>query len=527
MTEPAPGLAELIATVRAEAIALGRDDLAGQLPGPLGARDTMRRTRIVVAGGAGAGKSSLINSLLGRPGLSPASTGGWIEFRYGAADSATILLADPADPGTPRRLAADLVDLPAYATQARITAPVIGAEVRLDVPVLRELVLVDTPGAPTRATLSALRQADAMLYVCDATRPIHPDEVDFLIEAAQRVQTVAIALNKIDTPGHGRAVAESRRRLGDRPELARFAVHAVSAQMADRAGRPGTAYTAAIRLTEAAGVRPLTDRLLYDASDGAARLRSANQARITATIARELLLHIDRSTGPAARRNDDVAAVTTLLEGAVLPGSTRLEEALRAAVNRFGSAADALVGERPPRLITALAGAAADALDECQDRVLDALRDGLRDDVLIPSGSDLDLRLRAPDASRPRALDLLPTITGLLTGSAPVVSVLTGSAAVATGIAVAACTGWWRPGDDPGPAVDRAKTMFDSELTRRVQLVRRYAAEHLPFLLEARRDRLRRSGPESAPDAVAARATLNLVLEDLSRYHRPADNRWA
>ncbi|GIM98182.1 GTPase [Paractinoplanes toevensis] len=528
MSDPVPGLAELIATVRAEAIALGRDDLAGQLPGPLGARDTMRRTRVVVAGEPGAGKSSLINGLLGRPGLSPAATGCWIEFRYGAADSATILLADPADPGTPHRVAADLAELAGYATLDRITAPVIGAEVRLDEPILRELVLVDTPGAATRTTLAALRQADALLYVCDATRPIRPDEVDFLIEAAQRVQTVAVALNKIDIPGHGRAVAESRRRLGDRPELARFAVHAVSAHLADRAGRPGTAYTAAIRLTEAAGVRPLVDRLLYDATAGAARLRSANQARITGTIARELLVHIDQATGPAARVADDIATVTTLLDGGGLSGA-RFEEARYAAVLRFAAAADALTPGRPALVIAGLAAGAADALDDVQDRVLDALRDGLRDDVLIPSGSDLDLRLRAPDASRPRALDLLPTLTGLLTGSAPVVSVLTGSAAVATGLAVAACTGWWRSGDDPWreAAVAQAKTTFDGELRRRVGLVRTYAAEHLPHLLEARRDRLRRLGPDSAPDAVAARATLNLVLEDLSRYHRPADNRWA
>jgi 50S ribosome-binding GTPase len=528
VSDPVPGLAELIATVRAEAIALGRDDLAGRLPGPLGARDTMRRTRVVVAGGPGAGKSSLINGLLGRPGLSPAATGCWIEFRYGAADSATILLADPADPGTPRRLAADLTELPGYGTLDRIAAPVVGAEVRLDEPILRELVLVDTPGAPTGTTLAALRQADALLYVGDATRSIRPDEIDFLIEAGRRVQTVAVAMNKIDTPGHGRAVAETRRRLGDRPELARFAVHAVSAHLADRAGQPGTAHTAAIRLTEAAGVRPLVDRLLYDAAAGAARLRSANQARITATIARELLVHIDQAVGPAERIGADVATVTTLLDGGGLLGA-RLEQARNAAALRFATAADALPPDGPPLVLAGLAAAAADTLDEVQDHVLDALRDGLRDDVLIPSGADLDLRLRAPDASRPRALDLLPTVTGLLTGSAPVVSVLTGSAAVATGLAVAACAGWWRSGDDPWreAAVAQAKTMFDGELRRRVRLVRQYAAEHLPHLLEARRDRLRRLGPDSAPDAVAARATLTLVLEDLSHYHRPADNRWA
>jgi hypothetical protein len=534
VSDPGAGLAELIAVVRAESIALGRDDLAARLPGPLGARDTMRRTRIVVAGQPGAGRSSLINSLLGRPGLSPAATGCWIEFRYGAADSATILLADPADPGTPRRLAADLGELHEYVTLGEMAAPVVGAEVRADVPVLRELVLVEAPGPPARTTLATLRQADALLFVADATRAITAADVDFLVEAGQRVDTVAVALNKIDTPGHGRAVAQSRRLLGERPELARSAVHAVSAHLAERAVRPGTAYPAAIRLTEAGGVRQLMDRLLYDASAGAARLRAANQARITAAVARELLGHLDQATGPAARIDADIAVLTTLLDGGGLLGA-RFEAARHAATLRFGVAADSLAGTpmAPPLVIAALTDAGVDAFEDCQDRILDALRDGLRDDVLIPPGADLTLRLHAPDASRPRALDLLPTVTGLITGSALVASVLTGSAAVAAGIAASACAGWWRAGGSATwleggsatwleGAINEAKTSFDGELRRRVLLARQYVAESLPRLLSDRRDRLTRlrAAPPPGPDVIASRGTLTQVLDDLSRYHR-------
>ncbi|GAA2658391.1 GTPase domain-containing protein [Paractinoplanes durhamensis] len=530
MSDPGAGLAELIAVVRAEAIALGRDDLAGQLPGPIGARDTMRRTRIVVAGKPGAGKSSLINSLLGRPGISPASTGCWIEFRYGAADSATVLLADPGDPGTPHRLAADLRELPAYVPLGAITAPIVGAEVRLDVPVLREMVVVDTPGAPTRTTLAALRQADALLFVCDVTEPIPFAEVDFLVEAAHRVHTVAIAMNKCETPAHGPAAAETRRRIGDRPELARIAVHAVSAHLAERAGRPGTPHTAAIRLTESAGLRPLTDRLLYDAGAGAARRRTANQARITSAVARELLLHVDQVTGPPARIDAEIATLTTLLDAGGLLGA-RFEEARRAAALRYTASADALLAAdlTPPQVIAALTAAGVDALDHAQDRILDTLRDGLRDDVLLPPGAETELRLSAADASRPRALDLLPAVTGLITGSALVVSVLTGAGAVSAGIAATACAGWWLIGDDRSrfatwleAALAQATASFDGELRRRVGAVRQYVADHVPFLLEARRDRLTRLHAESVspPDALASRDTLNQILGDLSRYHR-------
>ncbi|MEU4238517.1 dynamin family protein [Actinoplanes sp. NPDC026619] len=526
VSDPGTGLPELISTVRAEAIALGRDDLAAQLPGPIGAGITMRRLRVVVAGEPGAGKSSLINSLLGRPGLSPPATGCWIEFRYGAADSATILLADPADAGTPRRLPADLGELSAHVALGEITAPVVGAEVRLDVPVLRELVLVDTPGAPTPTTLAALRQADALLYVCDATRPIPLSAVELLVEAVRRVQTVAVAMNKSETPAHGRAVAETRRRLGDRPELARAAVHTVSAHLAERAERPGTPHSAAIRLTESAGVRQLMDRLLYDAGAGAARLRTANQARTAAAVARSLLTHLDQVTGPAARIDADLAVLGTLLDAGGVLGA-RFDQARQSATSRYAAAAGELSAALPPaHVIAALTAAGVDALDDCQARILDALRDGLRDGVLLPSAPDTELRLRAPDASRPRALDLLPTVTGLVTGSALVVSVLTGSPAVSTAIAVSACAGWWRTAEENRStwleaATTQAKAAFESELRRRAGAARQYVAETVPFLLEARRDRLALLDAPSLPgEAEGSRALLNQALADLSRYHR-------
>ncbi|GAA0557920.1 hypothetical protein GCM10010172_46170 [Paractinoplanes ferrugineus] len=521
MSDPGAGLAELIAAVRAEAIALGRDDLAGRLPGPIGAGNLMRRMRIMVAGSPGAGKSSLVNSLLGRPGTSPASTGCWVEFRYGAADSATVLLADPADPGTPRRLAADVRDLHAHVTSSEIAAAVVGVEVRLDVPVLRELVLVDSPGEPDPTTLAALRQADALLYVCDATRPLAPAGVDFLVEAGRRVPTVAIAINKIEMPANGRAVAETRRRLGERPELARFAVHTVSAHLADRAGRPGTPHTAAIRLTEGAGVRQLVDRTQYDAAAGAAVMRAANQARITAAVTRSLLTHLDRITGPASRVDEDIAVLTTLLDAGGRLGA-RLEQARQSATDRFAAAAAAVpLPPRPAVLLAALTAAAVDSLEFAQGLVLEVLRDGLRDDVLVPPGPEADLRLRTPDAARPRALDLLPTVAGLVTGSALVVSVLTGAPAVAAGIVASAGAGWWRAGDLEvwrDGVLEQITAAFESELRRRIGAVRQYVAQTVPFMLEARRDRLTHLAPH--PEAASSRVTLSQALDDLSRYHR-------
>ncbi|WP_433291673.1 dynamin family protein [Actinoplanes sp. CA-030573] len=545
MTDPHSGLADLIAVVRAEALALGRDDLAALLPAPPGARETLRRPRIVIAGGAGRGKSRLINSLLGRPGLSPVgdapTTAGWIEFRYGPDDTATAMITDPADPGTPRRQPISLDDLGAYVSFEEVTDAVLGVEARVDAPILREAVLVDTPGVA--GPQAALRHADALLFVGDATEPIPGSEMAFLARAAQRLETVVVAVNKSDQTGHEAVLAETRRRLAGHPDLARLPVLAISARLAEQAGRPGVTHTMAARLAELAGTRQLMDLLLYDATAAAHRLRATDHARLTAAVARELLADADRVTGPDDRIEADLATVASLLDCGGLVGA-RFEEARHAAAERFVARADVLgaahrdhaeqgteaeLAALPPRLAVSLAGLGAAAFDETQAEILDVLRDCLRDDVLVPAGAELDLRLRADNAAaRPR--DVLHTLTSLLTGSALVLTVLTGSGVVGAGIALAACAGWWRlraPGGDlrtcistwTEAAVTEAKTALDEELRRRVHAARLYAADALPRLLEARRDRLTamRADRSGAPRAEEARVTLARVLDDLSR----------
>ncbi|WP_433384079.1 dynamin family protein [Actinoplanes sp. CA-142083] len=550
MTDPHTGLADLIDLVRAEARKLGRDDLEAFLPAPPGAREIPRRPRIAVAGGPGRGKSRLINSLLGRPGLSPVgsrpTTGGWVEFRYGPEDSAVAFIADPHDPGTPRRVPIPVTELQAYAKLDEVELPVLGVEVRLDAPILRDLILVDTPGVG--GPNAALRHTDGLLFVSDGAEPVTEYEMAFLAVAAQRLDTIVVAVNKSDAVGHDRTLAETRRRLAAHPDLARLPVIAISARLAEQAGRPGTPQRVAVRLTELAGTRQLIDVITYEATAGLRRLRATNQAHATAAVARELLAHLDRATGPQERIDADIATVATLLDGGGLLGA-RFEEARQTATQRFTARADEL-GERhreaaesgpgadldalAPRLVIGLATAGVAALDETEDRILEALRDSLRDDVLLPPPAELDLRLRAGEPAAPRraagkseGADLLPTLTALLTGSAMVLTLLTGSAVVGADLALAACAGWWRLRSDAGPqrrirlatwaeaAIAEAKRAFEGELRKRVMLARQYVAEALPRVLEARRDRLMELRP--APDADASRETLARVLDELSR----------
>lgn len=554
VTDPHTGLADLVDLVRAEALKLGREDLAALLPAPPSARDRPRLPRIVVAGGPGRGKSRLINSLLGRPGLSPVgsrpTTGGWIEFRYGAEDTATALIADPADPGTPRRARIAVSELHSYTKLDEVVAPVLGVEVRLDAPILRDLILVDTPGVG--GPNAALRHTDGLLFVGDATQPISEYEMAFLAAAVQRVDTIIVAVNKSDAVGHERALAETRRRLASHPDLARLPVLGISARLADQAGRPGTPHNVAVRLTELAGTRQLIDMITYAAGGSMRRMRATAQAHTTSAVARELLAHLDRATGPDERIDAEIDAVTALLDGGALLGA-RFEETRHTATQRFAACADELTARHraaaasgpgdeldalPPRMVIGLAIAAVQALDEIEAGVLDALRDSLRDDVLLPPAAELDLRLRVIEPARAGRAgdtghDLLPTLSGLLTGATVALSLLTGSAVVGADLALAACAGWWQLRADAPPqrrirlaawaetAAAEAKRAVEGELRKRVAAARQYVAEAMPHLLEARLERLTRMRAAEPPDPAGAeesRATLARVLDKLSGH---------
>lgn len=183
-------------------------------------------TNVVITGDIKRGKSSLINALVGSPDLLPVdadvATCVHLLVRYAEEPCATVTRA--LDDDRTETLSIGLEELVDYASMVGDPAKRAGV-LRVDVgvpsPLLaRGLTLVDTPGVGgmtrghTDVTLSTLGLADALLFAVSAQEPILRSELQFLLEASQRVDTVIFVVTKADATPHVEAmVAENREKI--------------------------------------------------------------------------------------------------------------------------------------------------------------------------------------------------------------------------------------------------------------------------------------------------------------------------
>lgn len=284
-------------------------------------RAHLTRPGVVVVGETKRGKSSLINALLGVPGLSPVdaavTTAAYLSFVPGPAFSARAWLPGGAE------IAIDSLD-----EWARGKEKTRRIEVTHPAPLLQYLTLLDTPGAggldPVHATiaLDAVRRATALLFVADASAPLSQPELDFLAAATERVDAVVFALTKIDAYPQWRTIAEDNRSLlqAHAPRFATAPWFPVSARLAELAltADPATRGT----LTTESKVPALQHALVELAGRGH-QLRLANVLR----AAHRDLTRLRDNAGQrvAAAAADPAAQAATRAERAALAARKRTE----------------------------------------------------------------------------------------------------------------------------------------------------------------------------------------------------------
>ncbi|MCL2091153.1 MAG: dynamin family protein [Micrococcales bacterium] len=198
---------------------------------------------VVVVGEVGRGKSSLVNVLVGAPGLSPVgngeTTGTYLTFVPPTEDlpvgKARVQLASGPRLVDTTELA-DWVHIDGLHVSGPDAIPVLGATVAVTDGLLPGAMIVDTPGsgglneAHARMAISQAETASVLIMVTDVTAPLTTPALDFLASCAKRVEAVVVAVNKTDLSRSAQdRVEETRRSLATRPEFANVQVVGISA----------------------------------------------------------------------------------------------------------------------------------------------------------------------------------------------------------------------------------------------------------------------------------------------------------
>ncbi|KFU79069.1 Dynamin family protein [Amycolatopsis lurida] len=257
-----------------------------------------KKPSVVVVGETNRGKSSLVNALLSMPGLSPVdadvATATYLVFEHGEQWSAQACY-----PGQLAPVPINLNELIHWVSAAHELPegqiPPRYVEVSGPVPLLDRVSIVDTPGVGGLDSMhgelakEAAAGATALLFVVDSSSPFTAQELHFLHDMGERVETVLFALTKTDQFRGWREVLEADRRLlaEHAPRFADAVFHPVSARMFETAAKAPNEQMATM-LREKAGIAALQGALQEMLVGRSAMLGEANTLRALSSALGEL-----------------------------------------------------------------------------------------------------------------------------------------------------------------------------------------------------------------------------------------------
>jgi len=408
------------------------DERDGEQIAALRDRLAAARLRVLVAGEAKRGKSTLVNALLGRlvlpSGVTPL-TAVATTVRYGEDPHAEVRFADGHEEKHPLAALDDLVTERGNPRNRRGIAAVTAF---VDAPVLAGGVeLVDTPGTgsvfawDTDAAHRALETMDAAVFVLTADPPVSASERDLLARVGElSVRTFAV-LNKadrLDAAELDEATAFTARVLAAAGHPGR--VYPMSARAALDGGDPGFAAFAAdfgaylaergssdLAASAAAHARRIARSLLDEVAltRRAAQLRAGDAAGRVAQFTARLAEAAVHSRDAVAIANAESARLLFALNDAAGTDGPRLARQVTARLDALldgdlRSAAPGEIERRGRERLAALAVAAADAWRQDQRA---RIEQGLADvDARLAAGLKAELDVLRGSAAELLGLDL-------------------------------------------------------------------------------------------------------------------------
>lgn len=178
---------------------------------------------VVVCGEFKQGKSSLLNAFLNETSLFPVdidiTTNLVSTITYGQTEKITVVLGEP---GKEKVKPIKRVEIPDYVTEQRNAKNTKQARMLIiesPNPQLKEgLVLVDTPGIGslnaehTSMTYTFIPNADAILFITDALKPLTTEEISFLKEKIlPHCQNLIFVVTKADTVSDAQQIVANNR----------------------------------------------------------------------------------------------------------------------------------------------------------------------------------------------------------------------------------------------------------------------------------------------------------------------------